>query len=240
MIAERVLARIVNIQVVGGRNGNDIVLGVPAGVQYFLGKVKAVDVYFVFEQVVVRAGLGRAVGATVEHALVERGRRAATVSGGRRRSCAIGQDERGRDPFGSELLTGSGLLARTLVHHLLLGVAVERLEKVVVRTAQDLIVISTPVALELVKNTVVLVQDAEFISEIIVHRVSLHRSTLHIQIPHFDVEIVACAEVATRVRELYVSYAAYDFGKEILCVGIFALLENFGLSVAQGRLAHIA
>ena len=46
------------------------------------------------------------------------------------------------------------------------------------------LVIATPSALELVKDRVVLVELTEFGAEVVVHRVRLHGTALHVQIPH--------------------------------------------------------
>ncbi len=51
----------------------------------------------------------------------------------------------------------------------------------------ELLVISTPAALELVENTVILVEDAELIAKVVVDTVGLDRPWLHVKIPDFDV-----------------------------------------------------
>ena len=72
------------------------------------------------------------------------------------------------------------------------------------------------------------------------HTVGLHRPTLHVQVPDFYVQVVARAQVAPGMTEFNVGNAAYDFGEEVLGRRVFALLEYFGLIVAQRRLTHVA
>ena len=88
-----------------------------------------------------------------------------------------------------------------------------------------LLVVGAPAALELVEYAVVLVEDAQLVAQVVVHTVGLHGPALHVQVPYFDVQVVASAHVAARVAELDIADAAYDLREEVLRARILSLLE---------------
>lgn len=90
-----------------------------------------------------------------------------------------------------------------------------------------LLVVIAPATFELVEYAVVLVQDAQLIPQVVVHRISLDRPILHVQVPYFYVQVVACAHVATRMAELHVRYTAYYLREEVLRRRVFSLFEYF-------------
>jgi hypothetical protein len=73
-----------------------------------------------------------------------------------------------------------------------------------------------------------------------VNAVGLNGPILHVQVPDFNVQVVARTQIAAGMTKLNVRDAAYDFGEEVLGGWIFALLEYFRLIVAQRRLTHVA
>ena len=136
------------VEIVCGGDSDDVVARMPARVEYLLCVVERVHADLV---AVAAGGRGqRALAATAavgQRVALERGRTVAVA----RHAAAVGH-WRGRPAVGGrttqlirvdhtlglEQLTRLRLLARTLEHELLLAVAVERLEQVVVRAAENL------------------------------------------------------------------------------------------------------
>lgn len=96
-----------------------------------------------------------------------------------------------------------------------------------------LLIVGAPAALELVKDAVVLVQDAQLVAQVVMHTVCLHGSVLHVQVPDLDMQVVSGAQVASGVTELDVRYAADDLREEVLCCGILSLFEYFKVNSFQ-------
>lgn len=90
----------------------------------------------------------------------------------------------------------------------------------------SLLVIGAPTTLEFVENAIVLVEHAQLVAQVVVHRVGLDRPTLHVEVPDLDVQVVARAHVAARVAELDVRDAADDLGEEVLRGWVLPLFEN--------------
>lgn len=67
--------------------------------------------------------------------------------------------------------------------------------------SMDLLSVSAECALELVKDAVVLIKIAEFVSKVVVDVDCLHWSALHVDIPHFQSEIVTRKNVAPVLAE---------------------------------------
>lgn len=74
--------------------------------------------------------------------------------------------------------------------------------------------VTIPYALKLVKDTVILVQIAEFAPQVIVDIDRFDRSWLHIDIPYFERKVVSWEYVPTIMTELDVWYRRDDFGEE--------------------------
>lgn len=65
----------------------------------------------------------------------------------------------------------------------------------------DLLSVTTECALELIEDAIVLIKITEFVSKMIVDVDCLHRSALHVDIPHFQGEIVTRKNVAPILAE---------------------------------------
>lgn len=114
-----------NVEVVGGSDGHQVVLRVPARVQDLFGEVEIVHVDFVSIGSFGAAAIERVGGVSLG---IEQWRRAAIGAIG------IGQ-VRVHNALGLEQLSWLALLARALKHGFLFAGAVERFEEIVVRTA---------------------------------------------------------------------------------------------------------
>lgn len=66
----------------------------------------------------------------------------------------------------------------------------------------DLLSVTTECALKLIKDTIVLIKIAEFVSKVVVDVDCLHGSALHVDIPYFQGEIVTRKNVAPILAEL--------------------------------------
>lgn len=128
-----------------------------------------------------------------------------------------------------------------LQRDVLLAVAVEHAEEVVVAAGHDRAVVAVPAALELVEDAVVLVQRAQLRAEVLVHRVRLDRLRLHVQIPHLNTQIVAGNHVPAGVAKLHVTDRADNLAEEALVrdVHILRLLKQLRVPITEGRRPHI-
>lgn len=126
------------------------------------------------------------------------------------------------DLLGLKRRLGPGNLARCLQRHIPLGGPVEHAEKVVVRARQDGLVVVAPAALELIEDAIILVQRAQLGAQVLMDRVRLDGLRLHVQVPHFNTEVVARQHISTRARKLHIRNTRNNLGKEapigwILC-----------------------
>lgn len=79
---------------------------------------------------------------------------------------------------------------------------------------KDVLSIPAEGAFKLVEDAVVLVQVAQFPSQMIVHVDRLHRLRLHVDVPDPQREVVAREDVATVLGELDVGNGGDDLGEE--------------------------
>lgn len=75
-------------------------------------------------------------------------------------------------------------------------------------------IVATPGTLELVEDTIVLVQIAEFPPQMIMYRDRLDRSRLHVDIPDLEVEVVPREDVPPIATELDVRDRRDDLREE--------------------------
>ena len=68
----------------------------------------------------------------------------------------------------------------------------------------NLLVVTTPHALKLVEDAVVLVQVAQLASKMVVNRNGLQWPVLHVDVPDLEVKIVARQDVPSVMTELHV------------------------------------
>jgi len=61
----------------------------------------------------------------------------------------------------------------------------------------------------------------------LVNRVSLDRLRLHVQVPDFEWEVVACQQVAAVVTKLYIGYTRDYFGEEASIGRVFGFLQHY-------------
>lgn len=63
---------------------------------------------------------------------------------------------------------------------------IEYLEKVIVGTSHDVLIISIEATFKLVKDKVIFVETAQFGSKVFVNIIRFNRTTFHVQVPHLD------------------------------------------------------
>lgn len=78
----------------------------------------------------------------------------------------------------------------------------------------NLLVVTTPHALKLVEDAVVLVQVAQLASKMVVNRNGLQWPVLHVDVPDLQIEVVARQDVSSIVAELDIRDGRDDFGEE--------------------------
>lgn len=130
------------------------------------------------------------------------------------------------DLLGLERRLRPGDLARCLQRHVPLRRTVKHAKEVVVRARQNGLVVVAPAALELVEDAVVLVEGTQLGAEVLVHWVRLDGLRLHVQVPHFDTEVVARQHVPTRARKLDVRDARDDLRKEAAVRRVFRFFKH--------------
>jgi len=84
------------------------------------------------------------------------------------------------------------------------GVAVKHSEEVVVGACHDGTVTAIPAALKFVEDAVIFIQGAELTAKVFMDLIRLHWPILHVEVPHFDGEVVTCHHIASAVTELHV------------------------------------
>jgi len=120
---------------------------------------------------------------------------------------------------------GLGDLSRRLKRHVPFGVAVEHAEKIVVRPSHDGRIAPIPAAFKLVKDAVILVEATQFCPKVFVHLVALDGLRVHVQVPHFDGEIIPGDDIPPAIAKLHVRYTGNYLGKEATVRRVFRFLE---------------
>lgn len=110
-------------------------------------------------------------------------------------------------------------------------VLIENVEHVIVTAGQYLLVIMSPKTLELVKNTVVLIQVAQLRSEMFVDWYRLDWLVLHIHIPDLKRQIVPAQDIPTISTEFDIRNRRDDLAEERFVGRILLFLEVCVLSV---------
>jgi hypothetical protein len=76
------------------------------------------------------------------------------------------------------------------------------------------LIISSPNTLELVEDTIILIQITQFTAKMIVNRNRLDWSALHIDIPYLQTEVIAGENISSIMAKLDVGNRGDDFRKE--------------------------
>mmetsp|Transcript_53387 Transcript_53387/g.88694 ORF Transcript_53387/g.88694 Transcript_53387/m.88694 type:complete len:244 (+) Transcript_53387:241-972(+) len=146
---------------------------------------------------------------------------------GLRRELTAGSGRGGLDLSGGVELVG--LDGGDLIRNPIVDV-----EHVVVRSSHHSVSVGADLALELVKDAVVLVEIAELGSEVVVDVDDLDGLALHVHVPDLDGEVITGDDVATVAAELAVRDGRDDFREEGARARVLFLLKALCVRVAEG------
>mmetsp|Transcript_68581 Transcript_68581/g.161220 ORF Transcript_68581/g.161220 Transcript_68581/m.161220 type:complete len:236 (+) Transcript_68581:111-818(+) len=141
-----------------------------------------------------------------------------------------------------ELALRRGLLLWVLGRldaQVVLRVAFVDMELVVVRSRDEARSIAVEVALEFVKNGVVLIEVAKARPKLFMDVDGLDGASLHVDVPELERHVISRQNVSTILRELDVRNGRDDLREKRAFRRVFLLFEDLAVRVAEGAAPHV-